>query len=115
MFKFEQTTSFLLPNLDGSGGLVMSCLSCTSGNQAEFTAEINIHFPGLKNLDKPSVFVFPKLLVCLDCGGSRFTIPETELARLQEVERPAKHKPSNTISTPSRPIFGRLRGLGMCS
>jgi hypothetical protein len=61
----------------------MSCLSCASGNQAEYTSEINIHFPGLKNLDKPSVFVFPKLLVCLDCGCSWFTTPETELALLQ--------------------------------
>jgi hypothetical protein len=61
----------------------MSCLSCASGNQAEFTGEVNIHFPGLKNLDKPSIFVFPKLLVCLDCGCSWFTTPETELALLQ--------------------------------
>lgn len=91
----------------------MSCSSCTSGNQAEFAAEINIHFLGLENLDKPSVFVFPKIFVCLDCGCSRFTIPEAELARLQEVERPAKHEPSNPISTPSRPIFGFSRGLGM--
>ena len=60
----------------------MPCLLCTSGNQAQFTAEINIHFRGLKNLDKPSVLVFPKLLVCLDCVFSRFTTPETELALL---------------------------------
>jgi hypothetical protein len=60
----------------------MSCASCTSCNQAEFTAEINIHVLGLKNLDKPSVLVFPKLLICLDCGFSRFTTPETELRLL---------------------------------
>lgn len=82
MFKIEQTKSFWFPNLDGAGGLVMSCLSCTSGNQAEFSAEINIHYPGLKNLDKPSVFLFPKVLVCLNCGCSRFTTPKTELALL---------------------------------
>jgi hypothetical protein len=91
----------------------MSCLSCTSGNQAEFTAEIKIHFPSLKNLDKPSLFVFPKLFVCLDCGCSRFTIPETELARLREVGLPAKHEPGKPISSPSRPIFGLSPGLGM--
>ena len=60
----------------------MSCLLCDTGNEAEFAAEVNVHFPGLKNLDKPSVFVFPKLLVCLDCGSSRFTTPKTELALL---------------------------------
>jgi hypothetical protein len=60
----------------------MPCMLCASNHQADFVAEINIHFPGLKNLDKPSVWTFPKLLVCLDCGYSRFTIPETELALL---------------------------------
>ena len=68
----------------------MSCFSCASGNEAEFGAEVKIHFPGLKNLDKPGVFVFPKVLVCLNCGSSRFTTPETELALLQEVRRQAK-------------------------
>ena len=60
----------------------MSCLSCASSNQAELTAEVYIHFPGLKNLDKPGVFIFPKLSVCLDCGFSRFTAPEAELKSL---------------------------------
>ena len=61
----------------------MRCMVCASGKQAEFNAEINIHFPGLKNMDKSTVWVFPKLLVCLDCGFSRCTVPETELALLK--------------------------------
>jgi len=60
----------------------MSCGRCTSAREKEFAAEINIHFSGLKNLDKPSVLVFPKILVCLDCGFSRFTAPEDALAFL---------------------------------
>jgi hypothetical protein len=36
----------------------MSCPFCGSGNQAKFTAELLIHFSGLKNLDKPAVSVF---------------------------------------------------------
>lgn len=60
----------------------MCCPSCESGRQAEFRAEINIHFRGLKNLDKPGVLVFPKVVVCLNCGSSLFIIPETELALL---------------------------------
>jgi hypothetical protein len=61
---------------------VMVCQLCASSNQAEFSAEINIHFSGFKNLDKPAVLVFLKLLVCLKCGFSRFTVPKTALALL---------------------------------
>jgi hypothetical protein len=60
----------------------MVCAICASGNQAEFAAEIHVHFSELKNLGKPGAFVFPKLLVCMDCGFSRFTTPRTELALL---------------------------------
>jgi hypothetical protein len=60
----------------------MSCLLCASGNEAEFTAEINIHFGGLKNIDHSGVLVFPKLLVCLNCGASRFSTPGAELSQL---------------------------------
>jgi hypothetical protein len=60
----------------------MSCLLCGSGNQAELTAEMVIHFSGLKNLEKPGVWVFAKFLVCLDCGCSHFTVPERKLASI---------------------------------
>jgi hypothetical protein len=60
----------------------MVCKSCRSGNQRKFNSEINVHLSGLKNLDKPPVFVFPRLSVCLDCGFAEFAIPETELCLL---------------------------------
>jgi hypothetical protein len=60
----------------------MFCSLCGSSRLAEFTAEVNVHFRGLQSLDQPSILVFPKLSVCLNCGLSRFTTPETELARL---------------------------------
>ena len=60
----------------------MTCRSCRSVNQAEFPAELLIHFGGRKNLDKPGVLVFPKLLVCLDCGFLQSTVPAPELASL---------------------------------
>ena len=63
----------------------MTCLSCQSVKQAELSAEMLVHFPGLKHLDKPGVLLFPKLIVCLDCGFSRFTVPETELASVAKV------------------------------
>jgi hypothetical protein len=43
-----------------------------------------MHFPGLKGLDKPTVWVFPELKVCLDCGFSDFTVPERELCVLEQ-------------------------------
>jgi hypothetical protein len=58
----------------------MSCRSCQSQNLRNLNGEIAIHFPGLKGLDKPIVWVFPKLLVCLDCGVTEFTVPERELS-----------------------------------
>jgi len=57
----------------------MTCLSCQSVKQVELTAEMLIHFPRLKRLDKPGVFLFPRLMVCMDCGFSRFTVAKTEL------------------------------------
>jgi hypothetical protein len=66
------------------GRCVMTCLSCRSVNQAELTAEMIIHFRGLGNVDKPGVWLFPNLTVCLDCGFSRFAVPEIELASVAE-------------------------------
>src|SRR5882762_5081950 len=60
----------------------MPCKSCGSVNQSKFTAEMAIHFPGLQNIDKPVVWVFPELVVCLDCGTAQFAVPEAELRQL---------------------------------
>jgi hypothetical protein len=57
----------------------MCCALCQSGNQAEFTAEVMMHFSGPKYIDNPGLLTFPKVSVCLDCGFSSFTTPETEL------------------------------------
>ena len=58
------------------------CSSCQSSNQREFTAEVNIHFPGMKGLDKPSVWVFLGSSICLDCGVAQFDVPDAELDQL---------------------------------
>ena len=61
----------------------MLCKSCRSENQRTLNGEIAIHFPGRDGFDKPIVWVFSKLLVCLNCGFTEFTIPETELRVLR--------------------------------
>jgi len=57
----------------------MSCKGCCSDKQSAFNVEIALHFPGPQGVDKPIVWVFPKLVVCLQCGLAEFTVPESEL------------------------------------
>ena len=65
---------------------VMACKKCDSRNQSTFNSEVAIHFPGLKGLDKPIVWVFPKLAVCLDCGLTEFIVPESQVQILREAK-----------------------------
>ena len=60
----------------------MCCRSCASERVAEFATEMVIHLSGMENMGMPGVMVFPKVLVCLDCGFSEFTVPESDLASL---------------------------------
>jgi hypothetical protein len=62
----------------------MLCVRCQSDRLNEFPSEIVFHFSGRENRDKPHVFAFPKVVVCLDCGCSRFALAETELRQLRE-------------------------------
>jgi hypothetical protein len=63
--------------------LVVSRDKCTCENHQEFNGEFAIHFPGINGLQKPIVWVFPKVRVCLDCGYADFTVPERELSVLR--------------------------------
>lgn len=51
---------------------------------SEFKGELALHFPGLRGLDKPLVWAFPEVLVCLNCG---FTICTLEDDALKEAQR----------------------------
>jgi hypothetical protein len=62
----------------------MSCGLCSSSNEVEFIAEMMIHFSGRKHLENPGVLAFSSILVCLDCGSTRFRIAEKELNLLRE-------------------------------
>ena len=51
----------------------------------EFAGEICLHFPGgLESLNKPLVWAFPKVVVCLDCGAAQFSVPDAELQLIQD-------------------------------
>lgn len=60
----------------------MNCTACGSESLGKFNGEVAIHFPGLKNIDKPVVWVFPQVVVCLDCGMAQFPVPKAELRLL---------------------------------
>ena len=74
-------------NTSGLWLVPMPCKSCGSLNQGTFTGEVAILFPGLKPIDKPILWVFPKLIVCLDCGTTQFTVPKSELLQLAKRRR----------------------------
>ena len=59
------------------------CKQCHSERLGNFSGELAIHFTGLAGLNKPIVWVFPKLLVCLNCGLTEFIVPERELQVLE--------------------------------
>lgn len=60
----------------------MTCKSCGSSGPTRFNGELAIHFPELKGLNLPVVWVFPSLLVCLTCGFAELKVPEEELMAL---------------------------------
>ena len=61
----------------------MACTLCGSEKQENFSTEIAIHS---RDLNNPLVFIFPKLLLCLNCGKPelprQFIVPENELRLL---------------------------------
>ena len=62
----------------------MSCRSCGSGNRKNLAGELSVHVLGLENVDKPAVWIFPRLLVCMECGFTELTIEENHLRRARE-------------------------------
>jgi hypothetical protein len=70
----------------------MYCKSCGSENQRNLVGEIAIHFLGLEGLNKPVVWVFPELMVCLDCGFTEFAIPQNELRLLEQAAAPTSEE-----------------------
>jgi len=67
----------------------MICNACGSDRLSKFNGELAIHLPGWKGLIENIVWVFPKILVCLNCGAAQFVVPEAELSTLGKKTRPA--------------------------
>jgi len=59
------------------------CKHCHSINQTTFGGEFALHFRGSEGLNKPIVWVFQDVSVCLDCGYAQFAVAEGELEVLR--------------------------------
>jgi len=75
----------------------MGCKQCAS-EVKDFNGELAIHFPGLEGLDKPIVWVFPKLRVCLGCGFAEFVVPDEQLEQLRSAVGPTQSRGSAQAS-----------------
>jgi hypothetical protein len=64
----------------------MLCKSCASVNQKEFVAEISLHFVEIENIYKPTVWAFPEVIICLDCGMASFSVTKDELSQLERTD-----------------------------
>jgi len=63
------------------------CQSCSSSNLLALDAEICLHSPGLNGLKKTPQFIFPKVLVCLECGLMQGSLAAAELSLTQNLRQ----------------------------
>jgi hypothetical protein len=77
----------------------MPCAMCSSANVTKFTAEIMIHFSGLRHLANPGLLTFPTVSICLECGFSWFTVPKTELASLAGAASTSDGNPGQKLTS----------------
>jgi len=59
------------------------CRHCQSNYQSTFSGELALHFGGLESINKPIVWVFTDISVCLECGDAQFTVPEKQVKVLR--------------------------------
>jgi len=50
----------------------------------KFPTAMNVHLSVWEGLVKPSVWVFPEVFVCLNCGLAEFDVPVRKLAELMD-------------------------------
>jgi hypothetical protein len=63
---------------------LLSCGSCGSVSAIELASETCLHFPGLKGLNMEPIFIFPKTVVCLNCGSMQSSLAEREIEQVEE-------------------------------
>jgi len=61
----------------------MACRICSLELQSNLNAEVTIHLPGQKDLERNPIVAFPRVLVCTACGFTEFTLGSKELTVLR--------------------------------
>lgn len=69
--------------------VTMKYASCGSEHVSKFRGEIAIYLSGLKNVDKPTVLVFPDLFICLARASGQFAVANGELDSLVKSDAPS--------------------------
>jgi hypothetical protein len=74
----------------------MPCTLCGSKNVRILKGEIAVRYPGLERTDGPAVWVFPELVLCLDCDEALLAVPGAalhlsgKLIRYEKIELDAR-------------------------
>lgn len=55
----------------------VSCPKCNSEFVSTIPAEIRLYRNGPRTLSHPPVYPSPDIKICLDCGWSEFTVPDS--------------------------------------
>jgi hypothetical protein len=68
----------------------MTCKSCQSQSMSSFPADVRFYVNGSRTMSAPPMSPSPKVMVCLSCGSSEFTVPAGWLASgwLRPIESP---------------------------
>jgi len=83
-----------------------SCIHCQSENQHTFSGELALHFRGLEGLNKPIIWVFEDISVCLECGYAQFDVTEraVKILRTEVAVDVASACRGNKIRNRVRPV-----------
>ena len=65
---------------------VSRCNACPSFELIEISSEVCLHFPGLKGLKVEPIFVYPKIVVCTECGFVQLRLSDRELEKVKVPE-----------------------------
>jgi len=60
------------------------CRACRSANVVELLAETCLRFPGLSGLNTEPIFVYPRIVLCTDCGLIWSTLSGRELEHVRK-------------------------------